>query len=72
MQARHALQRVKRVINALKPRSRAIFVMHRFHELTHQEIGKAVNLSPRSIERYINNAVMACRQAIDDDSSPYK
>ncbi len=59
-------------VAALSPRRREIFVLSRFHGLSHREIAEALEVSPQTVANQMTAALMELRQALADhvDSGP--
>jgi RNA polymerase sigma-70 factor (ECF subfamily) len=56
----HAL----RVLNELPTRCREVFIMHRFKGLSHKEIARQLNISPRTVENHMVNALLFLRKRL--------
>ena len=56
--SRARLRRVQLGIERLHPRTRQIFIMHRWHELRYQEIADRLDISVSSVEKHIAKAMM--------------
>ena len=56
----HAL----RVINELPTRCREVFIMHRFKGLSHKEIARQLNISPKTVENHMVNALLFLRKRL--------
>jgi RNA polymerase sigma-70 factor, ECF subfamily len=52
---------VHRAIAQLPPRRREVFLLHRQHHLTYEEIGELLGLSERTVEHHISNALKVLR-----------
>ena len=64
-QAYAAHQRASRlvdVIEALPPRCREAFVLHKFEGLSHAEVAERMGISRNMVERHVMLAVLACRK----------
>jgi RNA polymerase sigma-70 factor (ECF subfamily) len=60
------LAAVRRAIQTLPPKVREAFTLHSFGELDFAEIARRMRMSERSVRNYIADALVCCRQAIDD------
>jgi RNA polymerase sigma-70 factor (ECF subfamily) len=56
--SRARLRRVQLGIERLHPRTRQIFIMHRWHELRYQEIAQRLDISVSSVEKHIAKAML--------------
>lgn len=65
---RQELDRVKQVITLLKPRVRQAFVLNRFRYLSYRQIAREMGIPVGRVEKYIARALVALRDAMDDDS----
>ncbi len=60
-----ALQRVQRLIaaiEALPPRCKEAFILHKFDGLSHVEVAQRMGISRNMVERHVMLAVLACRK----------
>ncbi len=53
-------------IDLLPARCREVFVLSRFEGLSYQEIGWALDISPKTVENQISKALMILRSAVQD------
>lgn len=70
-QAYAAHQRARQlvdVIEALPPRCREAFVLHKFEGLSHAEVAERMGISRNMVERHVMLAVLACRKHRDADT----
>jgi RNA polymerase sigma factor (sigma-70 family) len=56
--SRERLRRVHVGIDRLPPKTREIFIMHRWHELKYQEIADRLEISVSSVEKHMARAMM--------------
>jgi RNA polymerase sigma factor (sigma-70 family) len=63
------LQAVRRVMETLPPKMRQAFLLHGFAELDLPEIAARMGMSERSVRNYIADALVCCREAIDESRS---
>lgn len=59
-------QIIKNTLNELPKKTRQIFVLNRFEELSYKEIAKKMNLSTKSIEFHISKALGQLRLSLKD------
>ncbi|WP_281301421.1 MULTISPECIES: RNA polymerase sigma factor [unclassified Iodidimonas] len=62
--ARQQIDAISEAINALPPRCRQAFILHRFHGLSYDAIALELHVSKSSVEKYIIEALTACRKKI--------
>ncbi len=60
LNSREELQRLSVVIDQLKPKQRAAFLMHRIDGLTFVEIGERLGMSPSGARMLVKAAMTAC------------
>ena len=58
------LQRVMASIDAMPPKRREVFLMHRIEELTYAQIARRLNVSVKAVEKHVH---LAMRQLSDTD-----
>ena len=56
--SRERLRKVQAGIDRLPPKTREIFLMHRWHELKYQEIADRLEISVSSVEKHMARAVL--------------
>lgn len=57
LEARDLLRRIEAAIAGLKPRTREIFLAHRFDGLTYREIAARTGLSVKTVEKHMSRAI---------------
>lgn len=60
---REGLDDAIRVISALPPRTRQVFLLHRFEDRTYQSIARDLGISSSAVEKHIMNALRALLSA---------
>jgi RNA polymerase sigma-70 factor (ECF subfamily) len=58
------LQRVMAAIEAMPPRRREVFLLHRVDELTYAQIARRLNVTIKAVEKHMH---LAMRQLSDTD-----
>ena len=53
-----------RVLNELPARCRDVFIMHRYKGLSHKEIASQLNISPKTVENHMVNALLFLRKRL--------
>ena len=66
LEARDAIRRLEEVIARLKPKTRAIFLMHRIEGLSYDEIAAAQGMSVKGVEKQMAKALGAIRRSRQD------
>ena len=64
---RQALDRVRRSITTLPDKTRRIFLLSRFEELTYPEIARKLGVSTRTVERHMARALLILRQDYESE-----
>ena len=65
--ARDDLTAVASALEAMKPEWRRAFVLNRFSHMSYRDVAKAMDVSTKTVEKYIGKALMHLRQALLDD-----
>jgi len=60
----HQVQRLREVLKQLPPRWHAAVVMQYVHGLSRQEIGDRLGVSPRTVKKYLAQALGRCRRQV--------
>lgn len=63
---RQRLATLKRIVEALPPRQREAFLLHKFQELSHADIADRMNISRSAVEKLMMKAMANCREKMDD------
>jgi RNA polymerase sigma-70 factor (ECF subfamily) len=64
---REALERVVEAIAGLPPRTREVFVLHRFEEITGARIAEQLGISESAVEKHIMKALKALHRRLSAD-----
>lgn len=59
-------QRYRQVVDALPPRTREVFLLHRVDELGYREIAERLDISVRTVEWHIAQAIYRIGKELDD------
>ena len=62
LEARDAIRRAEEAIARLRPKTRDIFLMHRYDGLSYEEIAAARDMSVKGVEKQIAKALVALRR----------
>ena len=65
--ARDDLEMVASAIEEMKPQWRRAFVLNRFSHMSYNDVAKAMNVSTKTIEKYIGKALLHLRSALLGD-----
>jgi len=57
---------IQRTIDKLPARCRAVFVLSRFEGMSYQEISRALDISPKTVENQISKALLLLRSAVQN------
>lgn len=63
LEMRDELRRVDNAISKLKPKTRDIFLMHRFEGLSYEEIGVEMGMTEKGVEKQMSKALIVIRRA---------
>ncbi len=58
MKIRQMNDNILNVLNQLPPRCREVFILHRFKGLSHKKIADQLNISPKTVENHMVNALL--------------
>jgi RNA polymerase sigma-70 factor (ECF subfamily) len=70
LQGVQELALLRRTIDALPSKCRAVFLLSRDHGLTMKEIAARLGLSDKTVEKHIARAMTQCRQALRNAGRP--
>lgn len=59
-------EKINQAFEKLPPRTKEIFILSRFNDLKNEEIAEKLNLSKRTVELQISNALKILRQELKD------
>jgi len=62
MENRQMVEGILNVLNRLPPRCREVFILHRFKGLSHKEIAGKLDISPKTVENHMVNALLFLRK----------
>jgi RNA polymerase sigma factor (sigma-70 family) len=62
--AEEELQTLKTALFELSPKCRRAFVLHRFCELSQEEVARELNIQPRMVRHYLTQAGLYCKLRI--------
>lgn len=54
----------RRTVRAMPPKTRRVFVMHRFRRLTYKQIAEQIGISVATVEYHMMRALTLCRAAV--------
>lgn len=63
--SRERLQRLVATLEALPPRARSAFLLHRFEDMSYEAIAQRMNISVSAIEKHIMTALKVLRTQLD-------
>jgi RNA polymerase sigma-70 factor (ECF subfamily) len=59
----------QKALAGLPPRCREVFILHRLENLTYRQIAKQLDISPRTVEHHVANAVFHLRKALSPEDA---
>lgn len=67
LESRDTLRRLEVALGRLKPRTREIFLAHRFHGFTYAEIAQRTGLTVKGVEKQMSKAIAKIDRLLDRD-----
>jgi RNA polymerase sigma-70 factor (ECF subfamily) len=68
--ARQRLDRVRRGIHGLPPRTREVFLMHRLDGLKYREIAERLDISVSAVEKHVARAMLCLAELMEGQRGP--
>lgn len=65
--SRETTQRVLEAIEILPPKTKRVFMLHRFEGLSHSEIARSLSVTTKTVEYHMAQALLKLRRARQDD-----
>lgn len=62
VQGRQQLQCLITAIDALPPRCREVFILHKIHGMPQAEVARLLQVSPQNVEKHLRRGLAACRE----------
>lgn len=66
LEARDELLRVERAVQAMRPRTRSIFIAHRVDGMSYAEIADACGIGVKGVEKQMSKAIAILAREMDD------
>ena len=71
VEAQQQVDRLQQAMEELPPKTRAVFILYRVDGLSYRDIAAALDISPRTVEYHLRQALIQCRQRLtQDEDSP--
>ena len=67
LEASQLMESYQEAVDALPPRTREVFLLHRIDELSYKEIAARLDIGVRTVEWHIAEALFRIRRALDDE-----
>lgn len=67
IEASQMMDAYQRAVDALAPRTREVFLLHRVDELSYKEIAARLGISTRTVEWHIAEALVRVRRMLDEE-----
>lgn len=64
IEARDLARLYRQTVRAMPPKTRTVFLMHRFRRLTYREIAEQIGISVATVEYHMMRALALCRAAV--------
>lgn len=65
LSARERLELMAKTVEGLPARCREVFILRRVEGLSHAEIAKQLDISPRMVEKHLHRALVALQTVLD-------
>jgi RNA polymerase sigma-70 factor (ECF subfamily) len=65
LESRDTLRRLEHAVSRMKPKTREIFLAHRIHGFTYQEIAERTGLSVKGVEKQMSKAIANIDRLLD-------
>ncbi|MDR0259046.1 MAG: RNA polymerase sigma factor [Comamonas sp.] len=69
VQSRQELHCLIQAIEALPPRCREVFILHKIHGLPQAEVAQLLHISLKSVEKHLRRGVQQCLQRLQADGA---
>ncbi|WP_417451931.1 RNA polymerase sigma factor [Kordiimonas sp.] len=66
IEARDELKQVIAAVRTLPPRAQQAFLLNRLQQLSYQEVGQRMGISPRTVENHVAKALLVCARYLAD------
>jgi len=66
LEARDELRTLGAAINSLPPRGRRAFMLNRVYRYSYAEVGRIMNISPRTVENHVAQGLLTCTQLMKE------
>lgn len=71
VEAQQQVDRLQQAMEELPPKTRAVFILYRVDGLSYRDIAAALDISPRTVEYHLRQALIQCRQRLtQEEDSP--
>ncbi len=74
LEARESLRNLIKVIQQLPPRAQKAFILSRIYKYSYAEIGRKMDISPRTVERHVAIGLLTCAKLLGttDDNNNFR
>jgi RNA polymerase sigma factor (sigma-70 family) len=66
LSAQERLELMAHTVEGLPPRCREVFILRRIEGLSHAQIAKQLDISPRMVEKHLHKALVALQTVLDE------
>jgi RNA polymerase sigma factor (sigma-70 family) len=70
IEAQQQVDRLQQAMEELPPKTRAVFILYRVDGLSYRNIAAALDISPRTVEYHLRQALIQCRQRLTQEQDP--
>jgi RNA polymerase sigma factor (sigma-70 family) len=70
VEAQEQVDHLRQAMEELPPKTRAVFILYRVEGLSYRDIAAALDMSPRTVEYHLRQALIHCRRRLTQGREP--
>lgn len=70
IETQQQVDRLRQAMEELPPKTRAVYILYRVDGLSYRDIAAALDISPRTVEYHLRQALIQCRQRLTQEQDP--